>query len=249
MDMFRVAKSSLKIIKFSTISIILILLSLPIIGTAIGIISNNNNNNSDGIDYESSPFIIFAQMEKDMNQTMLMNSQHSMTNNTNNNSSNMNINNNNTTATFSAIGTISSLVLTVPENDFNITNAYKVILTGDWNLNVHNGTVTNFEANFLASPMDGYMGHIHQITNFSASNENEMIQLLSSSSSDNYSNNLSINGTADIKINGRTIWSGAELSITISNSSTITIDPNDKQTNNHFGDQQVYGIVNRLIVM
>ena len=247
MDMFRVAKSSLKIIKFSTISIILILLSLPIIGTAIGIISNNNNNNSDGIDYESSPFIIFAQMEKDMNQTMLMNSQHSMTNNTNNNSSNMNINNNNTTATFSAIGTISSLVLTVPENDFNITNAYKVILTGDWNLNVNNGTVTNFEASFLASPMDGSKGHIHQITNFSANENDEMNQLISSSS-DN-SNNLTINGTADIKINGRTIWSHAELSITISNNVTITIDPNDKQTDNHFGDQQVYGIVNRLIVM
>ena len=102
--------------------------------------------------------------------------------------------------------------------------------------------------------MVGSMGNIHQITHFSASNEDgEMIKLLSSSSSsstsDNKSNNLSINGTADIKINGRTIWSGAELSITISNYSTITIDPNDKQTDNHFGDQQVYGIVNRLIVM
>ena len=100
--------------------------------------------------------------------------------------------------------------------------------------------------------MDGSRGHIHQITNFSASNENdEMIRLISSSdnNNNNNNNNLSINGTADIKINGRTIWSDAELSITISNNSTITIDPNDKQTDNHFGDQQVYGIVNRLIVM
>jgi hypothetical protein len=30
--------------------------------------------------------------------------------------------------TFSAIGTISSLVITVPESGFNITNAFKVIL-------------------------------------------------------------------------------------------------------------------------
>ena len=180
-------------------------------------------------------------MEKDTKQKMLMHSQ-SMAN-----SNNSSINSNNSTTTFSAIGTISSLVITVPENEFNITNAFKVILTGDWNLNVNNGTVTNFEASFLASPMDGSKGHIHQITNFSANENDEMNQLISSSS-DN-SNNLTINGTADIKINGRTIWSHAELSITMANNSTITIDPNDKQTDNHFGDQQVYGIVNRLIVM
>jgi hypothetical protein len=95
--------------------------------------------------------------------------------------------------------------------------------------------------------MEGSRGHIHQITNFSENDE--MIQLRTPSDNNNNNNNLSINGTADIKINGRTIWSDAELSITISNYSTITIDPNDKQTDNHFGDQQVYGIVNRLIVM
>ncbi|HET7643928.1 MAG TPA: hypothetical protein VFK40_10505 [Nitrososphaeraceae archaeon] len=236
--MFKVAKSSLKIIKFSTISI-LIFLSLPIIVTAVVIISNNNNISSDSSGYKSSPFFVFAQMEKDTKQKMLMHSQ-SMAN-----SNNSSINSNNSTTTFSAIGTISSLVITVPENEFNITNAFKVILTGDWNLNVHNGTVTNFEASFLASPMDGSRGHIHQITNFSANENDKMNQLISSENS----NNLTINGTADIKINGRTIWSHAELSITISNNSTITIDPNDKQTDNHFGDQQVYGIVNRLIVM
>ena len=86
------------------------------------------------------------------------------------------------------------------------------------------------------------MAHIHQITNFSA-NKNEMIQLTP------YNNSLSINGTAEIKINGKTIWNNVDLSIILSQGSTITIDPNDNQTDNHFGDQQVYGIVNRLIVM
>ena len=86
------------------------------------------------------------------------------------------------------------------------------------------------------------MGHIHQITNFSA-NENIMNQLTHNN------NSLSVNGTADIKINGKTIWNNVDLSIILSKGNTITIDPNDKQTDNHFGDQQVYGIVNRLIVM
>ena len=227
--MFKAVTSSLKIVKIPTTpKKQLVLLSLSIIVIAVSIISSN------GVGYESSSFTVFAQIEKGTNQKMLLHSQ-SIAN------SNSSINANSIT-TFSSIGTISSLVITVPENEFNITNAFKVILTGDWILNVHNGTVTNFEANFLASPMDGSMGHIHQITNFSA-NKNEMIQLTP------YNNSLSVNGTADIKINGKTIWNNVDLSIILSKGSTITIDPNDKQTDNHFGDQQVYGIVNRLIVM
>jgi hypothetical protein len=227
--MLKAVISSLKIVKIPTTSKKqLILLSLSIIVIAVSIISSN------GVGYESSSFTIFAQIEKDTNQKMLLHSQ-SIAN------SNSSINANSTT-TFSSIGTISSLVITIPENEFNITNAFKVILTGDWILNVHNGTLTNFEASFLASPLDGSRGHIHQITNFST-NENAMIQFTPNNDS------LSINGTADIKINGKTIWNNVGLSIIMSKGSTITIDPNDKQTDNHFGDQQVYGIVNRLIVM
>jgi hypothetical protein len=44
---------------------------------------------------------------------------------------------------FSAIGQIASLVITVTNSDFNIMDAFKVILTGEWNLSVRNGTVTN----------------------------------------------------------------------------------------------------------
>jgi hypothetical protein len=227
--MFKAVTSSSKIVKIPTTSKKqLVLLSLSVIVITVSIISSN------GVGYESSSFTIFAQIEKDTNQKMLLHSQ-SITD------SNSSINANSTT-TFSSIGTISSLVLTVPENEFNITNAFKVILTGDWILNVHNGTLTNFEANFLASPMDGSRGHIHQITNFST-NENAIVQFTPNN------NSFSINGTADIKINGKTIWNNVDLSIIMSKGRTITIDPNDKQTDNHFGDQQVYGIVNRLIVM
>jgi hypothetical protein len=143
--------------------------------------------------------------------------------------------------TFSAIGTISSLVITIPEYKFNITNAFKVVLTGEWNLDVHNGTITNFIANFLVSPMHGSLGHIHQITNFKDNEEKGMIQLTSD-------NSLSINGTVDFKINGRTIWNDVDILISIPKGSTFSIDSNDKETGNHFGNQQVYGIVTRLIV-
>ena len=223
------SSSSFNIIT-KVITTIFLVLSLSIVTFAM--IRNNDG------DYESS-FIVFAQMEKDKdtNQKMNLHTQSVVNNNSTNNSN----------TTFSAIGTISSLVITLPEDEFNITNAFNVILTGDWILNVHNGTITNFEANFLASPMDGSMGHIHQITNFSENGEDRGMIILSTS--DNNNNSLSINGTADIKINGITIWNDAGISITISKGNTITIDPDDKDTENHFGNQQVYGIVNRLIIM
>lgn len=144
--------------------------------------------------------------------------------------------------TFSAIGQISSLVITIPESNFNITNIFKVILTGEWTLSVNKGNVTNFSTNFLASPMDGSKSHIHQITNFKLENDSKktIVQLTPD-------NSLSVNGTADIKINGQTIWKSAGISISISKGSTIAIDLDDQDTSNHFGEQQVYGIVTKLI--
>jgi hypothetical protein len=142
--------------------------------------------------------------------------------------------------TFSAIGQISSLVITVREPDFNITNAFKVILTGEWNLSVNDGEVTNFSVNLLASPMDGSKPHMHQIVNLNTYDEEEPISL-------SEDKNLLINGTADIKINGVLVWDNADISISISNGNTFNIDPNDMDTQNHFGDQQVFGIVTRMI--
>jgi hypothetical protein len=150
--------------------------------------------------------------------------------------------------TFSAIGTISSLVITVPPpadsaGGFNITNAFKVILTGEWNLSVRNGNVTNFAANFLASPMDGSKPHIHQITNFQKANTalQHTVQLTPD-------NTVSINGTVDVKINGVVAWHNAHVSIQVLKGNTIGIRLNDKDTEDHFGAQPVLGVVNRLIV-
>ena len=147
---------------------------------------------------------------------------------------------NNKTATFSALGQISSLVMTVPESGFNITNAFKVILTGEWNLNVNNGNITEFAVSFLASPMDGSKPHIHQITDFRPYDNMEQATLTAD-------NNLSLNGTANIKINGILVWENADVSISISGGNTFIFDPDDADTEDHFGDQQVYGIVTRLI--
>jgi hypothetical protein len=141
---------------------------------------------------------------------------------------------------FSAIGTISSLVITVSESEFNITNAFKVILTGEWNLSVRNGTMTNFEVDFLASPMDGRTPHIHQITNFRPYDSEDPIRLTEDKS-------VRVDGISDVKINGMVVWEDAKISISISKGNIFSLDPDDVDTENHFGDQSVYGVVTRLI--
>jgi len=145
---------------------------------------------------------------------------------------------------FSAIGTINSLVITIPESGFNITDAFKVIISGEWNLSVHKGNVTNFAVNFLASPMDGTKPHIHQITNFKIDNIGRKKQLVQLTSD----NSISLKGTTDVKINGVTVWNNVHVSILISKGNTMTLSLNDKETGHHFGKQPIYGIVSRLIV-
>jgi hypothetical protein len=140
---------------------------------------------------------------------------------------------------FTATGEISSLIITIPDEDFDITQAFKVILTGAWNLNVDEGKITNFAANFLASPMDGSKPHTHQIINLESYDENSPLLL--------QNNSISIKGNVDIKINGVTVWQDADILIQIINGNTITIDPDDADTEGHFGDQLVYGIVTRMI--
>ena len=141
---------------------------------------------------------------------------------------------------FSAMGTISSLVITIPETGFNITNVFKVILTGEWNLSIVNGTMTNFAVNFVASPMDGSKPHIHQIARFKPYANEEPIELTKDG-------NLTVNGTADVEINGVNVWKDTDMSISISKGNVFSIDPDDIDTGNHFENQSVYGVVTQLI--
>jgi hypothetical protein len=92
--------------------------------------------------------------------------------------------------------------------------------------------------------MDGRKPHIHQITNFKIDNIGGKTQLVQLTSD----NSLSLNGTADVKINGVTMWNNAHLSVLISKGNTMTLSLNDKDTGHHFGKEPIYGIVSRLIL-
>lgn len=143
-----------------------------------------------------------------------------------------------TILTFSAVGKISSLNF---DNNTvaDIASAQKVILSGDWSLNVNNGNLSFFEADFIAAPSDGSISHTHQIINL-VPEDGIPIQITSNG-------NASISGNADVKIEGLDAWGEVNATIIVSQGSTLTIILDDKGTEHHFMGQPIYGIVDRLM--
>ena len=92
----------------------------------------------------------------------------------------------------------------------------------------------------MASPLDGRSPHIHQITNFRPYDNEDPIRLTEDKS-------VRVDGISDVKINGIVVWEDPEISMSISKGNIFSLDPDDVDTENHFGDQSVYGIVTRLI--
>ena len=144
------------------------------------------------------------------------------------------------TATFDMDGVISSLILGIPANTktIDMTTVQKFILSGDWTMSVDQGKLTNFNANFYTGPVNGANNHTHQLSNFRANN-NSPIQL----SSDN---SLSISGILNVGTAGNNAWNNVNTTVVISNGRTISISLDDNDTQSHFMDQQIYGIVKEI---
>jgi hypothetical protein len=143
-------------------------------------------------------------------------------------------------ATFNMDGVISSLILGVPANTktIDLTTVQKFILSGDWSMSVDQGKLTNFNANFYTGPVNGANNHTHQLSNFRVNN-NSPIQL----SSDN---SLSISGILNVGTAGNNAWNNVNTTVVISNGRTISISLDDDDTQRHFMDQQIYGIVKEI---
>jgi hypothetical protein len=144
-----------------------------------------------------------------------------------------------TTSTFDMDGEISSLVLGVPENTkiIDMTTVQKFILSGDWSMSVDQGKLTNFAANFYTGPVNGANNHTHQLSNFRVNNSH--IQL-------NPDNSLSISGLLDVGTGGNKAWNNVNATVVISKGRTISISLDDTDTQRHFMEQQIYGIVKEI---
>lgn len=149
------------------------------------------------------------------------------------------------TDTFSADGIITGTLgqqgQTAAANNTTQTNMTQTVSSspflvgGDWMLDVESGNVTDFRANFTMVRTDGSEHHSHDITNFKVGN-NTQFQL-------DPEGTTTINGTADIAVNGTSKWPGTDTTITIEKARILTIQPQEQEAKDHFQDQPVYGIV------
>jgi hypothetical protein len=138
---------------------------------------------------------------------------------------------------FSAKGTISSLIFENPNTEkFDVFNATKFILSGDWNMAVDGGKINEFISNISTALDDGTHSHTHEFTNFQTSKHFES----------NPDDNISISGIMDIGINSNVAWQNVNTTILISKFKTITISPDHNATANHFIGQSIYGMVDSI---
>jgi len=147
------------------------------------------------------------------------------------------------TTTFDMNGAISSLVLGMPPNTktVDMTTVQKFILSGDWSMDVNQGKLTKFNANFYTGPVNGgTSNHTHQLSNFRISTSNNSpIQLTPDKS-------VSISGIVDVGTNGKKAWNDVNATVVISKGRTIAISLADEDTQSHFMGQQIYGVVKKI---
>ena len=141
--------------------------------------------------------------------------------------------------TFSASGRISSLVyLTDVNKTSDLPSARKNILSGDWNLKVARGLVSNFTVTFSEALDSGMRWHTHKFFNFKTGN-NTMIRLTPDKS-------VFIPGTFDIKLNGTVVWNKIKTTAVILRANTIVLVTDKGATGEHFRDQPIYGTVQSM---
>ena len=145
--------------------------------------------------------------------------------------------------TFSADGQIGSLVLGMPPstNTVNMSSVDKFVLSGYWKLVTENGKIADFTSEFYTGHVNGANNHTHQLTNLRVQDD-KPLQLSADGSTQ-------VSGLTDVKTNGKNDWNDVPTTISISKGRTISIDITDNETQRHFMDQPIYGIVKDLTIM
>jgi hypothetical protein len=138
--------------------------------------------------------------------------------------------------TFSARGSISSLIYQTPiNNTSDIVSAKKFILSGEWLIQANKGIITVFVFKFSQVLDDGMRWHTHEFFNFTA-NKFTRVHLTSD-------NSATLSGTVDIKLNNTVVWKSIKSTITIFKGNTIIFVLDDKSIGDHFRGQPIYGTI------
>lgn len=124
-----------------------------------------------------------------------------------------------------ANGTIDSLIF---------APGTRWIATGNWSMVLRNGNVNSFNANMTWYNNNGTGTHTHEILNFKSNPIDVTLKP---------DENILIKGLTDVGTNHRISWTNVHSTIDIKGGKTISISLDDKETNNHFAGQNIYGIV------
>ena len=120
---------------------------------------------------------------------------------------------------------------TVQSNWFYL---YPQLVSGSWVLNVSNGLVTDFQANFKLVTINGIDKHFVDIINFRNAEGSSIIF-------DQFSN-TTINGFADLKVDNEIFQNDFPMTIQIFKINTITLDIKDEMVANIFYNNDLLGI-------
>jgi hypothetical protein len=146
--------------------------------------------------------------------------------------------------TFSAKGSINSLVIKDGAQQQQPNEQTSYVLDGKWKLEVVNGNATDFSSKFTMVHLDGTSRHYMILMNFKQDNATAgTIQVQPDGTT-------TIKGILDViekKDFLNPEFSNVNTQITINKYNTISINVDDAQTNQHFAGQPIRGVVDEFI--
>jgi hypothetical protein len=146
--------------------------------------------------------------------------------------------------TFSAKGSINSLVIKDGQQQQQPNEQTSYVLDGKWKLEVVNGNATDFSSKFTMVHLDGTNRHYMILMNFKQDNATAgTIQVQPDGTT-------TIRGILDViekKDFLNPEFNDVNTQITINKYNTISINVDDAQTNQHFAGQPIRGVVDEFI--
>jgi hypothetical protein len=132
---------------------------------------------------------------------------------------------------------------------FSMARDIAWLLSGDWVLTANsnhnsnsNNTTTTFDAEFIKVTTNGTMLHTHRITNFvPLTNVSDI-----AAGFDSNTNATTIMGKADVYFNDELVWPQADTTLSIMNGTTLMIDIDSQDVDDHFHNQPIFGTVSML---
>ena len=146
--------------------------------------------------------------------------------------------------TFSAKGSINSLVIKDGEQQQPPNEQTSYVIDGKWKLEVVNGNATDFSSKLTMVHLDGTNRHYMILMNFKQDNATAGTIQVQPDGTTTIQGILDVIEKKDF-LNPK--FSNVNTQITINKYNTVSINVDDAQTNQHFAGQPIRGVVDEFI--